>query len=133
MVVVMLVVIAIPVTIAVSVAIPFVAMLKTAAIAFPVAVVIQLSLVPRTNPVGAWIRGTSPITFVPAIMSAYGIPVAFHPDKVGTRRRRWLNYHSRRGRRTNPDTHTDLRACAIVAEQQNRGNQHKSHQVFHLN
>src|SRR5216684_977002 len=118
MAVVMILVFAPPVSIAVPVAIPFVAMLKAASIAFPVAVEIESALVAWTNPAGAGIRSASPI--------------AVNPDKVGARRGRWLNYHARRGRRTNPDAHTDLRACAIGAEQQNRGNQRESHEAFHI-
>ena len=97
MVVVMILVSAIPVMVAITVAIPFVAMLKAAAIAFPVAVEIESALVAWTNPAGAGIRSASPITFVPAVMSVRGIPIAVNPDKVGARRGTWLNYHSRRG------------------------------------
>src|ERR1700719_799212 len=122
MVVVMILVSAIPVMVAFTVAIPFVAMLKAAAIAFPVAAEIESALVAWTNPAGAGIRSASPITFVPAVMSVRGIPIAVNPHKVPARRGRWRNYHARRGRRTNPDAHTDLRVCAIGAEQQNRGN-----------
>src|SRR5260370_42362415 len=132
MVVVMILVFTPPVTIAVPVAIPFVAMLKAAGIACPIAVEIESALVAWTNPAGAGIRSASPITFVPAVMSARGIPIAVNPDKVGARRGRWLNYHAGRGRRANPDAHTDLRACAISAEQQNRGNQRESHEAFHI-
>jgi hypothetical protein len=56
MVVVMILAFAPPVTIAVPVAIPFVAMLKAASIAFPVAVEIESALVAWTNPAGARIR-----------------------------------------------------------------------------
>src|SRR6266436_6999261 len=72
------------------------------------------------------------IFLVPAVMSVRGIPIAVNPDKVGARRGRWLNYHAGRGRRANPDAHTDLRACAIGAEQENRGNQRESHEAFHI-
>src|SRR5216684_5434214 len=132
MVVVMILVFAPPVSIAVPVAIPFVAMLKAASIAFPVSVEIETALVAWTNPAGAGIRSASPITLVPAVMSVRGIPIAVNPDKVAARRGRWRNYHARRGRRTNPDAHTDLRVCAIAAEQQNRGNQRESHKAFHI-
>src|SRR5882672_1079356 len=132
MVVVMILVFAIPVMVAVTIAIPFVAMLKAAAIAFPVAVEIEPALVAWTNPAGAGIRSASPITFVPAVMSVRGIPIAANPNKVGARRGWWLNYHARRRRSANPDADTDLRACAIGAEQQYRGNQHKSHETFHI-
>ena len=118
MVVVMILVFAIPAMVAFTVAIPFMAMLKAAAIAFPVAVEIESALVAWTNPAGAGIRSASPITFVPAVMSVRGIPIAVNPEKVGARRARWLDYHSRRGRRANPDADTDLCACAVVAEQQ---------------
>jgi hypothetical protein len=65
-------------------------------------------------------------------MSVQGIPVAFNPDKVGTWRGSWLNYHPRRRRRANPDADTDLRACAVAAEQQYRGKQRQSHETFHI-
>src|SRR5258707_15566421 len=118
MVVVMILVFAIPPMVAFTVAIPFVAMLKAAAIAFPVAIEIESALVAWTNPAGAGIRSASPITFVPAVMPVRGIPIAVHPEKVGARRAKRLNHHPRRGRRANPDADTDLRACAVAAEQQ---------------
>src|ERR1700745_3228783 len=131
MLVAMLIVLAITAIIAVPIAIPFVAVLKAAAIALPIAVVIETAFEAWTNPARAGIRGTRPITFVPAVMSMHGIPVALNPDKTRARWR-WRNDHSRRGRRTNPDANANLRACVVGAEQQNRGKEHKSHQAFHL-
>jgi hypothetical protein len=132
MVVVVLVVLAKPVMVAFAIMVPFVAMLKAAAITVPIAVVKESTFEARTDPVGAGIRGTSPITLVPAVMTVYGIPVAFNPDKIRTRRRRWRNNHSRRGRRSNPDANTNLGVCAVGAEQENRGKQRKPQQVFHI-
>jgi hypothetical protein len=82
MLVVMFFVLAIPVVIAFTIAVPFVAMLEAAAITFPVTVVKEPALEARTNPARGGIRGTSPITFVPAVMSVRWIPVAFNPDKI---------------------------------------------------
>jgi hypothetical protein len=130
-VVVMLVVLAIPVMIAFPVVIPFMAMLEAAAIAVPVAVVEETAFEAGTNPTRAGIRSTSPITFMPAVMSVNRIPVAFDPEKIGTRSRRWGNYRSGRRWRTDSDTHTDLGVCAVGAEQQNPGKQRKPQQVFH--
>jgi hypothetical protein len=130
-VVVMIFVLAIAVMIAFTIVIPFMAMLEAAAIAVPVAVIEKAAFEAWTYPAGAGIRGTCPVAFVPAVMTAKRIPVAFNPEKIGTRRRRWLNYDSRRRRRTDSDAHTDLGVCAVAAEQQNRGKQRRSQQVFH--
>jgi hypothetical protein len=100
MLVVMLFVLAIAVLIAFTIVIPFMAMLEAAAIAVPVAVIEKAALEAWTYPAGAGIRGTCPVAFVPAVMTANRIPVAFNPEKIGTRRRRWLNYDSRGWRRT---------------------------------
>jgi hypothetical protein len=131
MVVVMLVP-AISIVIAFAIVIPFVTMLKTAAIAFPVTMVVELALVAGMDPACAGIRGASPISFVPAIMAVHRIPVAFNPDKIRARWLRRLNYYSRRRRRTDSDADTNLRACAVGAEQQHCGKQRKSDQVSHF-
>jgi hypothetical protein len=130
-VVVMLFVLAIPVMIAFTIVIPFMAMLETAAIAVPVAVVEKAAFEAWANPAGAGIRSTSPITFMPAVMSVNGIPVAFNPEKIGTRSRRWGNYHSGRRWRTDSDADTDLGVCDVGAEQQNPSKQPESQHVFH--
>src|SRR5258708_929036 len=132
MLVAMPIVLAITAIIAVPIAIPFVAVLKAAAIALPIAVVIETAFEAWTNPARAGIRGTRPITLVPAVMSMHRIPVALNPDKIRVRRRRWLMNHPRVRRRTNPDANTNLRACGVGAEQQNGGKEHKSHQAFHF-
>src|ERR1700741_3361391 len=120
-VVVMLVVLAIPIMIAFPIVIPFMAMLEAAANPVPVAVVEEAAFEAGTNPARAGIRSTSPITFMPAVMSVGGIPVAFDPEKIRTRSRRWGNYRSGRRRRTDSDAHTDLGVCAVGAEQQKPG------------
>src|ERR1700747_3324176 len=130
-VVVMLVVLAIPIMIAFPIVIPFMAMLEAAAIAVPVAVVEEAAFEAGTNPAPPGIRSTSPITFMPAVMSVGGIPVAFDPEKIGTRGRRRGNYHPGRRWWTDSDAYSDLGVCSVGAEQQNPGKQRKAQQVFH--
>jgi hypothetical protein len=131
MIVAMLVVFAIPAMVAFAIVIPFMAVLKAAAIAVPVAVVEESALEAWTDPAGAGIRSTSPVALVPTIMPPDGIPVAFNPEKIRARSRRWLNDDSWRRRGTDSDAHTDLGVCAVGAEQKNRGKERKSEQAFH--
>ena len=95
-------------------------MFKSAAVAVPIAAVIESALEARTDPVRAGIWNTGPVTFVPAVMPAYGIPVAFNPDKIRARRR-WCNNHSRRRWRTNPDANTNLGAEDHFSAQNKKG------------
>jgi hypothetical protein len=132
MIVAMLAVLAIAVMIAFPIVIPFMTMLKAPAVAVPVAVVIESALEAWTDPAGAEIGSTSPVALVPTIMPSDGIPVAFNPDKIGARRRRWLNDDSRRRGRTDSDAYTDLGVCAVGAEKEKRAKQRESQQAFHV-
>jgi len=130
--VMVVVVIVVPIIIAAMIVIPFVVMVKAAMIAFPVAPVIEPSLVAWSNPTGASVRRTSPIAFMPAIVPAHGIPVTINPNKLRTRAWRVHVYDSRLRRTTDSDADSNLRACAVAAEQQHCGKQRKSGEVSHF-
>jgi hypothetical protein len=91
--------------IAPSFAIPMVIVLNPAAVALPVAFKEALPVVMRPYPARAHVRRTSPVTGVPPVVAAEGIPITIHPDVTLTRANRADTEHSRRRRR--PDPHSD--------------------------
>jgi hypothetical protein len=66
---------------AVTIVIPIVPVFESSAIAFPIAVVIPSALVAGTNPTCAHIRRAGPVSRMPPIVSAYGIPIGVNPHK----------------------------------------------------
>jgi len=83
---VVVVVVAVVAIIAVTVVVPAMIMRYNAVGAFPVAIEESFSIVARSHPDGAFIRGTRPVAIVPPVMAAYGIPVAVDPGKAWARR-----------------------------------------------
>lgn len=79
-----------------------------AVFALPVAVKKSLSIVARRDPAGSHIRWPSPISFVPAVVASYGVPVTFDPEELraGARRPKCNDAGSRRG--TNSHSNGDL-------------------------
>src|SRR5579872_7319958 len=67
--------------IAVVVAIKVVIVFAAAVIAVPIAIEEALAVMVRSHPAGADIRRPGPISGMPFIVPAYGIPVACHPDE----------------------------------------------------
>jgi hypothetical protein len=83
-----------------SMLVPVVVVLSPAVFAFPVTCIVMPALIPRSQPVRTFIRRTSPVSFVPIPVVAYGIPVPFDPEISGTGLG-WANaFDSRRRRRT---------------------------------
>ena len=81
MAVTVIVMITIAAVVAIMIVVPFVAVFEAAVRTFPVAVIVALPIVSRTDPASAFIWRAAPITFVPAIMATGGIPISANPDK----------------------------------------------------
>jgi hypothetical protein len=109
-VVVMIVMIAPAVAIAVVVVIPVVVMIETATAAIPIAGEILVAVVVGSNPSRTFIRRSSPITVVPAIVTPVGIPVALDPYKIGARAARHHRDYARRWRGADLNANGNLRA-----------------------
>src|SRR5579872_2378998 len=74
----MTVVVALPLTI------PLVVMPHSAVLTFPVALKPLLPVVMRPDPARAGVGRARPVSGVPHVASAHDIPVAVHPDKIGS-------------------------------------------------
>jgi len=89
--------------VAITIAVPSMVVFETAAIALPVARKKALSVMMRRNPDRSRVRWASPVSGMPLIMVAHGIPVALDPNKLRTWAY-WLNPNDALGRRrTNSD------------------------------
>ena len=85
--------------------IPTVIMGEAAAGPFPVAFIISLPVMMRDNPHRSRIRCTRPVSLMPAVMMAHGIPITLDPNKTRT----WRGGHDRQrsGRRGRTDGDAD--------------------------
>jgi hypothetical protein len=105
--------------ITVVIMIPFVAVLETSMITVPIAGVVVTALVTRSNPARAGVGRPRPVTLMPAVMTALGIPVTTDPDEF---RPGLFGKHgddARRRRRTDADTDRYLSASHLRTSEQN--------------
>ena len=116
----MFVVLAVSIMIAFTIAIPFVTMFDSTARAFPVAMVEPLAIMAWSDPASALIRRQSPVTFVPAVMMASGVPISVNPNISGPGLRRNFVYDVPWRWRADSDTYRNLGACSTYAEQKHR-------------
>jgi hypothetical protein len=93
-----------------------VAMFKSSAVAFPVALKIEATVVAWSNPACARIRGARPIAPVPTIVSSHWIPVTVDPNVLGPRTSGHYVHNPGSGRRANSNANTNLRVRAVSAE-----------------
>jgi hypothetical protein len=105
----------------VSVAVPVMVMFKPAVISVPVTYKELISIVTRRHPAGPRVRWTSPIAFMPPVMSSHRIPITIHPHELGCRSWRQDANHTRRRWRSDSDSNGDLGAERGYAGQQHRG------------
>ena len=89
---------------AIMILVPTMVVGETAAVTFPVTVEEAFAVVMRRYPHRPCIRRTSPITFMPAVVSAYWIPISGDPDKLRTRPDGRNRHDPGRGRGADPDT-----------------------------
>lgn len=94
----------------VSIPIPSMIVFDAAMFAFPVPGVELLPIVPRPYPASAFIRGTRPVTRVPAVSTVHRVLIAVNPNVSGAGSRRTNHDDTRRRRRSNADSNADLSA-----------------------
>ena len=104
----MVIVIVIVMVVAFVFAVPGMFVAHPAMLAFPVTLVPLATLMVGYDPVRAGVRRPRPIAFMPAVMSVYGIPVAFHPHIIRPGCGRTNLQNSGWRRRTDRDTYRDL-------------------------
>jgi hypothetical protein len=93
------------VIIAVVVAVRVMVMLHPAVVSIPIAGVKALAVMTRPYPVRACIGGTRPVSVVPSITTAFGIPVTIEPNRLAARANRADGEHTRPRRR--PDSNSE--------------------------
>jgi hypothetical protein len=80
--------IVVPVTvvtpITVAVAVPAMVVTITSPIAFPIAFIPSLAIVPGCHPICTGIRGAGPVAIVPPVVVSIRIPVTVDPHVTGT-------------------------------------------------
>ena len=105
--------------VAVSTVIPVVVVFNSATATLPKPSVIPFAVMARRDPMSAFVRRSSPIAFMPFVMSSHRIPIALHPH--GSRIWHSGDNHSYlgRGRRPNHDSNGDLRFTQANRDKQN--------------
>jgi hypothetical protein len=90
--------------VAVMLTVPMMIVLVPASRAFPVARIIPPSIVVRRYPVGSLIMRASVVSVMPPVTAPHWVPVAVHPNKVGTGAHRPDANYARTWRRAYPDS-----------------------------
>jgi len=93
-----------------AVVIPMVVVFEPAARPFPVAVVEESTFVARRNPIGPFVRRTSPVSVMPFVALPVGVPVASDPKIARPRRYRPHCDDARRGWRPNANSDREIRS-----------------------
>jgi hypothetical protein len=86
---------AIVVAISVVFAVPMMIMLHSAAFTGPVAHEVLPAIMPRCYPIGALVRRSRPVAFMPPIVVSHRIPIACHPSETRLRSHSLGVYHPR--------------------------------------
>lgn len=97
--------------------VPTVSMLEPTTRAFPVSDKITVSIVTRGNPYRFLIWSSSPITFMPVVVSFLRVPVSLDPRELRSWSCRMYVNHSGRRWRANIDSNIDFRADCRHAQQ----------------
>jgi len=113
-----IVVILIASVVAVVIFIPPVIMLYAAVTSVPITAIEAFAVMARSDPARALVGWPGPVTFMPPITAAGGIPVTANPDEVRTGLLGNYRDHPWRGWRKNPDANRDLSAGGVGAGEQ---------------
>jgi hypothetical protein len=116
-----------------AILVPMMVVVKTAARTVPIASVKAAAFMAGSDPTSASVGRTAPITFVPAVVSGDGIPIAADPHEIRCRLRRHDDNGARRRRRPDLNANRNLRFCGNGCQQERRKRgsfQQISHKVF---
>jgi hypothetical protein len=104
---VMIVVVAPAIVIAIvaTFAVPAMVVFDSAAAAIPIACKVLLSIMTRLHPASALVSRTGPVSVVPSVVVAIGVPIAAYPQIARARAPGLVSHHPYRRRRT--DSHSD--------------------------
>jgi len=92
-----------------STVVPMMIVFNSTAVSGPITHKILVALMTRRHPIGALIRRPSPVALMPSVMPSHWIPIALHPYKPFSWRRRLNINHTRRWRCANCNTNGNLR------------------------
>lgn len=87
----------------IAIFVPLVVMFYAAMIAVPITGEELVAIMPRCHPMGARIGRSCPVSFVPLVVSGYGIPVAVYPEVIRSGCNRSDSHDARGWRRSNRD------------------------------
>src|SRR5437016_5035180 len=105
------VIVAITVGVAITLTIPAMIVIETAAIAVPVTFVKSDSIMAGCNPARSLIGRPGPITHVPCVTISNRVPVAGNPHVLRRGPGRKNAFHARRRRSSDPETNGNLRGA----------------------
>jgi len=109
--------------------VPFVIVVNVSVRTIPITGVEAATFVARSDPARSTVGRAGPVTFMPAVVSGNGIPVAFDPEKV---RRRLIGHDddgARWWRRANLNTDVNL-GFGRNADEKKRGKRGRFQQSF---
>ncbi len=104
-VVIVVVMLAIEIAIAATFVVPVMVVLDPAAAALPIACKVLVSIMTRLHPARSLVRRTGPISVMPFVVIAIGVPIAAYPHKAWARAPGLVPHNSHWRRR--PDVHSD--------------------------
>src|SRR5262245_33601010 len=87
-----------------SISIPVVVVIAPTSVTVPISGEVAAPFVTRGYPTGIGVCGAGPVTGVPLVVFFHRIPVALHPDKLGSGSRRQNPDNARGRRRANLDS-----------------------------
>ena len=130
-VVIMVVVVTVMVIVAEAVMVPAMVMLEAAVWTIPITHEVVPAFPARAYPMSSPIRRTRPVTLVPDVAPADGIPVTVDPEIARPRSYRVNSNHARWRRSTDGDAHRHLRVDGRTAKEKRTGEQGCAYECFH--
>ena len=100
--------------------VPVVVVIEAAVGTVPIAAIEAAAFMPRADPASSRVRRARPITFVPAIVFADRIPVAFDPHEIWRRLRGHDDDGSRGWWRADLNANGNLGLCGCACQQKRR-------------
>src|ERR1043166_1216786 len=113
----MAVFVAIVVAVFVAVTVPAMVVTNLSALALPISLVEELSIMTGRHPMRAGVGWTSPVSVVPFIAVAHRVPVAIYPKIVGARTSRLNSDYTRPWGCGDSDPYGKLSDCSSCCQQ----------------